>query len=322
MPPAGIAVETLAVSGLIVAWVLAPRSHRFGAVGWAGLATFALGAAFLAGPWRIAGPVGSLAWTGYVVAADSAVFSVRGRSLIRSRPEAFAWLAVLSIFLWLPFEWYNLQLAGWYRSGMPAGPERYLLLGWSFACIWPVLFETADLFLAIKRSQLPAVRHRPRPWTVWTVVLIAAGGACLVVPVVVPRLDVGEHLLPLVGVGFLLVLDPLNGTLGGPSMWRDWSSGGRERAAALAAAGLFCGLLADGLNYGAFMRWHIIGSLGASVKLFDVPLVGYVSFAAFGPQAHALHAFAARALSRPLATIPSGPLRSEIIQAGDSEDCH
>lgn len=310
MPLAGIAVETLAVLGLIGAWALSPRLHSFGAVGWAGLAAAGLSVALLASPWR-APALGALAWSGYVVAADSAVFSLRGRSMIRSGPQAFAWLVILSIFLWLPFEWYNLRLAGWYRSGMPAGLERYLLLGWSFACIWPALFETSDLFLALARRDAPAAGRGSCPGVPAVVATVAAGGACLVVPLLVPRLDVGEHLLPLVAVGFLLVLDPLNAISGGPSLWRGWSNGGRERLVGLAAAGVFCGLLADGLNYPADAKWHGIASLGAGLKLFEMPLAGYAACAVFGPQAYAMHGFTARLLGRPLAAVPSGPAAAE-----------
>ena len=306
MPLAGIAVETLAAVGLIGAWALSPRLYSFGALGWTGLATAGLSVALLASPWR-APALGALAWSGYVVAADSAVFSLRGRSMIRSGPQAFAWLVILSIFLWLPFEWYNLRLAGWYRSGMPAGLERYLLLGWSFACIWPALFETSDLFLALAHRDAPAAGRGSRPGILAVLATVAAGGACLVVPL----FDVGEHLLPLAAVGFLLVVDPLNATTGGPSLWRDWSNGGRERLVGLAAAGVFCGLLADGLNYAADAKWHAIASLGAGLKLFEMPLAGYAACAAFGPQAYAMHGFASRVLGRPLATVPSGSASAE-----------
>ena len=58
-----------------------------------------------------------LAASGYVLAVDAAVYAIRGRSMLRNQSDAFAWLAILSIFLWLPFEWYNLRLGSWYRAG-------------------------------------------------------------------------------------------------------------------------------------------------------------------------------------------------------------
>ena len=249
--------------------------------------------------------LGATAWTGLILAVDSSVHALRGRSLIRSSPAAFAWLAVLSIFLWLPFEWYNLRLGGWYRSGLPAGPIRYLLLGWFAACIWPALFEMADLFAALASPEA-APKAKPmsvRPGSAAPVVTL--GTACLAVPVLVPRLDLGEHMLPLVGVGFLLLLDPLNAVAGRPSLWSDWRSGNRVRMVATALSGGFCGLVADCLNHGAGAKWHSIYRAGPDLGVLELPLVGYLILPLFALQALALHAFAAGVLGLPRAEIPT-----------------
>ena len=251
--------------------------------------------------------LGAIAWTGLILAVDSSVHALRGRSLIRSSPAAFAWLAVLSIFLWLPFEWYNLRLGGWYRSGLPTGPIRYLLMGWFSACIWPVLFEMADLIAALAAPEAPC-EERPmpvRPGRAATVV--ALGAACLVVPLLVPRLDLGEHLLPLAGVGFLLLLDPLNAAAGRPSLWSDWRSGNRVRIVVIALSGGLCGLLADCMNHGAAAKWHSIYRAGPDLGVLELPLVGYLILPLFALQAHAMHAFAAGMLGLPRAEIPTLP---------------
>ena len=305
MPLAGFTVATLAVGGLIAVCALSDRPYRFGFVGWAGLVTVATCAVWLASPFQQPPILSALAWSGYVAAADSAVFSMRGRSLMRSGPRAFVWLAAISIFLWLPFEWYNLHLAAWYRSGLPAGPVRYLVLGWSFSCIWPVLFETADLFLAVANRDMLAIKPDAVRRFRGLIPVVVVGAGCLALPLLVPRLDVGEHLLGLTAVGFLLVLDPLNAARGDVSLWREWSNGGRALVAALAAAGVFCGLVADGFNYMADARWHSISTFGAGLRLFELPLAAYLACAAFGPQAFAMHVCATGMLNLPPAWLPS-----------------
>ena len=40
-----------------------------------------------------------IVWTGYILAIDAAIYSLRKRSLLRAKPEAFVWMAVLSILL-------------------------------------------------------------------------------------------------------------------------------------------------------------------------------------------------------------------------------
>ena len=297
----------LSVAALVGAILRAPRRHPFGPLGWVGLSAFCLCGALVVAP--VAEPVflGAIAWTGLILAVDSSVNALRGRSLIRSSPAAFAWLVVLSIFLWLPFEWYNLRLGGWYRSGLPAGPIRHVLLGWFSACIWPALFEVADLLAALAAPTAPR-EARPIPVRPGRAApVVALGAACLAVPVLVPRLDQGEHMLPLAGVGFLLLLDPLNAVADRPSLWTDWRSGNRVRIVATALSGGFCGLLADSLNHGASARWHSIYRAGPDLGVLELPFVGYLILPLFALQALALHTFAAGVLGLPRAEVPTLP---------------
>ena len=306
MALAGIALTVLSASWLVAAWLRAPREHCFGPSGWAGLGLFAACALLLAVPTHEPPFIGALAWTGYVLIADSAAYAVRGRSLLRSNPEGFLWLAVLSIFLWLPFEWYNERLAAWYWAGLPPGPSRYLLLGWSHACIWPALYGTADLVWAIRaRDEAPKGRAAIRaPQARWLILIAAVGAACLILPLVLPRLGAGEHLFALTGVGFLLLLDPLNLVIGRPSLLLDCLANDRSRSVALAVSGSFCGLMADCLNYRADAKWHSISSLGADFKFFELPVIAYLVFPFFGLQAFVIYEFVAGTLNMPVATLP------------------
>ncbi len=305
VPVIGLTAAALCAVLLLAACLRAERRRPFGWPGWAGLAAFAGCAAILASPAAAPAPTVPLAWSGLVLAADSAVHALRGRSLLRTRPEVFVWLATLSVFLWLPFEWYNLQLGGWYRAGLPSGPARYLVLGWSFACLWPALFETADLLLALAGRRPPTGSSRRAPRRAWTVPVVATGVACLALPLLVPRLDLGERLLPAAAAGFLLVLDPVNAAGGRPSLWGDWLAGGRARAVALMASGLFCGLVADCLNHAASARLYCIASLPFGAKVVEWPALAYLAFPVFALQAFAMHASAAAALGLPPAPLPS-----------------
>ena len=307
MPLAGIIATILAVALPVFGFSRSPRRRRFGLSGWIGLAMFCGCGGLLGTPLDKPALLVAAAWTGYILATDSAVRSIRGFSLATTRPHAFLWLAVLSVFLWLPFEWYNHRLAAWYRSGLPAGPVRYLLLGWASACIWPALFETADFFLALMpRSDHPSespIRSRLG----WTAPVAALGGISLALPLMLPRLDAGERLVPLAACGFLLLLDPLNLAGRRASLWGDWLAKRSSRTLALALAGLSCGLLADCLNYGAEARWHIIYPAASEPRLFELPLVGYLILPLFALQAFAMHVFVAGLLDLPVTELPSAP---------------
>jgi hypothetical protein len=51
---------------------------------------------------------------GFIIFADASVWRARGRSWIRSAPREFAFLALVSIPLWLVFEFYNGFIDNWY----------------------------------------------------------------------------------------------------------------------------------------------------------------------------------------------------------------
>ena len=306
MPLAGLVMVLFVTAVVVAVTARIPRRVPFGLFGLGGTALLAVCSLALAAP--IEGPVvlTPLACTGYVIAVDSAVHSIRGRSIIRSQPDAFVWLAVLSVFFWLPFEWYNLRLAVWYRSGLPTGVSRYLLLGWIYACIWPALFETADLLrtTVFRRSATGAAIRTPLRSVAGLALLV--GAACLVLPLVLPRLGWGEHLYLLPCFGFLLAFEAWNVLRGRNSLVLAWLSGNRGLVASLATAGAYCGLGAECLNYGAGARWHGIATLGSGFRVFELPVIAYVAFPVLGLQSYAAYTLVTDVVNLPSLDLESG----------------
>ena len=219
--------------------------------------------------------------------------------MLRSRPDAFLWLCVLSVFLWLPFEWYNLRLAGWYRSGMPPDLSRYLVLGWSFACIWPALIGTADLLMTLWFKPIQREGSTRPPSPALARAMAASGAILLLVPLAVPRLDLGEYLLPLASVGFLVLLEPWNALEGRSSLWLDARSRNYTRLIALAGSGLFCGLWLDALNHFSHAKWHSLWNLTSAGTPFELPWAAYAVLPLFAWQAFAMYEFGAGVLGLP-----------------------
>jgi hypothetical protein len=58
-----------------------------------------------------------IAWTGFILFADSFVYRARGRSWMRSHPREFIFLTLVSVPLWVVFEFYNLFIKNWYIHG-------------------------------------------------------------------------------------------------------------------------------------------------------------------------------------------------------------
>jgi hypothetical protein len=223
-----------------------------------------------------------IAWTGYLLFADAVVWKRRGASWLRNSPGEFFFLAVVSVPLWVVFEMYNkYSLGNWYYIGLPENlPRRYFAYAWSFATIWPAIFETADLVSSLRdRRALRTRNAAPPPVELgaggWA--LVAAGAAMLLVPILYPS----PYLAVPVVLGFILLLDPLNARAGAESLLGDWKQGRVTRVWNLAIAGLICGLLGEFWNFWSGSKWIYNLPFVSGVKLFEMPIAGFGAFPLF-----------------------------------------
>jgi hypothetical protein len=228
-----------------------------------------------------------IAWTGFILFADSIVYRARGQSWLRSSPREFAGLALVSIPLWIVFEGYNRVIANWYYTGLPDNFWlRQFGFGWSFATIWPAIFEAAELTAVLRASW---ARTSPRPARLDPpllpahLALVAVGAAMLALPFVVPS-EAARYLAAPVWLGFIFVLDPINRRSGLENLTR-------ERLVNLAIAGLLCGLLWEFWNYWSRAKWHYTVPVFEHVKLFEMPLPGYLGFPAFAVECFTMYVF-------------------------------
>jgi hypothetical protein len=239
------------------------------------------------------------AWTGYIVFVDGWVWKRRGSSLLRSDPAEFCFLAVASVPLWLIFEFYNKYcLQNWYYIGLPEWlPLRYFGYIWSFATIWPAIFETGDLVSALRDRRAPRTRADPEPRhplgaAAW--LEVATGFVLLVVPIVYPS----PYLAAPVWLGFFFLLDPLNARVADESILGDWRDGRRGRLINLLAAGLICGIVWECWNYWAGAKWIYNVPILPHLRVFEMPIVGYGGFPAFALECFAMYVFVRRLLWR------------------------
>ncbi len=270
---------TAATVAILVAEFAYRRCTRYPAYGWLGIACL-VGAEWLM--FRGIEPVATfftpVAWSAYILIVDAAVFSVTGRSRLRTAPLALLRMAALSIPLWLIFEAYNLRLRNWTYAGVPDfWPAGLIGYAWSFATITPAIFETADLIQALlpfrERESIKISRGAQTG-------LMIAGALCLVVPLVLPR-HIAAYLFALVWIGFLLLLDPLNYRIGLPSFIGDFSEGLQTRFWSFLAAGWVCGWLWEFWNFWAEAKWRYIFPIFQNVKIFEMPAPGFLGFPAF-----------------------------------------
>jgi hypothetical protein len=219
------------------------------------------------------------AWTGYILLVDGIIWKRRGSSWLRDSPQEFLFLAAVSVPLWVIFEMYNKYfIHNWYYVGLPESrPLRYLGYAWSFATIFPGIFETGELIASLRTSsqQPPAVvpiRLTPLAWT-----SVAAGAGMLLLPFIHPS----TYLAAPVFLGFIFLLDPLNARAGHESLLGDRRQGRRDRLVNLLLAGLVCGVIWEFWNYWARAKWIYNVPILPDVKIFEMPLLGFGGFPPF-----------------------------------------
>ncbi|MBI1737588.1 MAG: hypothetical protein HYR51_20645 [Candidatus Rokubacteria bacterium] len=235
-----------------------------------------------------------IVWTGYVLLLDAIVARLTGRSYLTTARAEGVLVAVTSIAGWWLFEWYNAprfwrggaELVGlwWQYHGM----EPNLLLrrvgyDWAFATIFPALFLTAA---ALRARVFHDVRVRPwRPSERVLRAAVAIGAITALVPLVI----VDVWLVPLVWTSWVLLLEPLNYRAGRPSWLADLARGDASTVLALLASGLVCGVLWEFWNYWAATRWTYTVPYPPALKLFEMPILGYLGFLPFALECYAMY---------------------------------
>jgi len=229
-----------------------------------------------------------ICWTGFILFADAVVYRARGDSWIRSNPGEFVMLTLASIPLWLVFEFFNLYLDNWYYDGLP---ENWWLrmfgYAWSFATIWPAIFEGAELAAVLRAGKVgragkagssshPALPAYPALW-------IGAGALMLASPFFVAS-SVARYLAAPVWLGFIFLLDPINAGLGVERLTR-------ERIINLAWSGLLCGVLWEFWNFWSRAKWHYTVPIMEHLKIFEMPVPGYLGFPAFAFECFTMYVF-------------------------------
>jgi hypothetical protein len=233
-----------------------------------------------------------IAWTGFIIFADAIVWRARGTSWIRSSPREFGALALASIPLWVVFEGFNLRIRNWHYVGLP---EDLLLRGfgyaWSFATIWPAIFEAADLMAVARRSE---VSRSAAPVKLsfgggaW--VSVVTGALMLVSPFFVSP-AVARYLAAPVWLGFIFLLDPINARVGAESLWSDLRARRIDRLVNLGLSGLLCGVLWEFWNYWSRAKWHYTVPIMEHLKIFEMPVPGYLGFPAFALECFTMYVF-------------------------------
>ena len=235
-----------------------------------------------------------IVWTGYVLVVDGLVTRLTGTSYLTTSRVEGVLVALVSVAGWWLFEWYNAPR--FWRGGADAQglwwqyhalePDLFLRrvgYDWAFATIFPALFLTAAALRAAVFAGLRARPWRPAGRLLSTTMALGA------VAVVLPLLVVASWLVPLVWVGWALLLEPWNLRRGRPSWLADLGRGDASRLASLLVSGALCGVLWEFWNFWAATKWTYTVPYLGGVKLFEMPVLGYLGFPPFALECYAIY---------------------------------
>jgi hypothetical protein len=225
------------------------------------------------------------AWYPYIIFLDGLLLRLRGNSWLLDRPRDFLKLFFWSTTVWLVFETLNLVLKNWgYVEVTPIWWVRWGGYALAFATVMPGVLltsEVLDAWGAFKEKKGRSFNLGP-----WQPVSLVVGVAMLVFPLIWPN-----YTFPLVWGAFFFLLDPLSDLLGGPSLIKHFAGGERRLHLNLLAAGLICGVWWEAWNFFAITRWVYTLPVLNYLKVFEMPLPGFLGFPPFALECAVIYNF-------------------------------
>jgi hypothetical protein len=150
--------------------------------------------------------------------------------------------------------------------------------------VLPAIFETTELLEStalLNRWQVRPQKFTPRMLNC----SMLTGAIFLLLTILWPR-----YFFPLVWVGFILAIDPVNYRWGAPSLLKEWERGSLRKAALLMTAGLMCGILWEFWNFWATTKWIYTVPFFDEFKLFEMTAPGFLGFIPFALECYVMTA--------------------------------
>ncbi len=218
-------------------------------------------------------------WLGYVLVVDAIVLHRIGSSLLTRGVWRFVGMFVASMPLWWAFEPVNLFTENWRYLGVDhySSVQYAILASVNFSIVVPAVFETAELTATFgiidrfrDRARLPGFRWAP-------LASLTAGVAMVWSIVLWPA-----HTFPLIWIGMILALDPVNHVRGRASVTHWLQRGEWRPIVSLAFGALICGWFWEMWNQWAYPKWVYDVPPFDFLHIWEMPLLGYGGYLPFG----------------------------------------
>lgn len=223
-------------------------------------------------------------WLGYCLVLDGLVAALRGTSPLTRGRWAYVWLYVLSVPGWWLFELIDLRTQNWFYVGREHVSDivYVLLASLSFSTVMPAVFTSAELVGCLLPSGGPARTDRriSHPALLGA---LAAGVVMLILVIALPGV-----FFPLVWVSLFFIFDPLNALREEPSLLVATSRGQWRTVWALWGGVMLCAFFWEMWNFYSYPKWIYRVPFVGQVRLFEMPVLGYMGYLPFALELYAL----------------------------------
>ncbi|HOD74672.1 MAG TPA: hypothetical protein PKJ17_01505 [Syntrophorhabdaceae bacterium] len=212
-------------------------------------------------------------WWSYIILLDSFVSWKTGEPLFLNR--SLPAVIIVSCGYWCAFELLNLRIENWFYINVPhAIALRYAGYLLAYGTVIPAIGLTA----AIASPLLGRIRVRPvtTPRS-YPARAISCGIALFLLTLIFPG-----YLFGLAWVFATPLIDGVNYRAGYRSFMGDLERGQIGRLLGALASGLVCGLLWETWNSLSPVKWVYTVPFFERMKIFEMPLPGYIGFPVFG----------------------------------------
>jgi hypothetical protein len=210
-------------------------------------------------------------WWSYIILLDTIFARRKGQFLVLNK-DLILTIFVSSAF-WCLFEVINLRLDNWSYANLPKGVlERYLGYLLAFGTVVPAIYLTTEFVHMITGD----IRIKPFHITHYSFYAVVSGLVLLLAVYLLP-----SYCFAFTWVFLALILDGYNYSKGYRSFMNEFEQGSGGTLAATLISGLICGLLWEAWNFHSVSRWVYHVPLFKDLKVFEMPLPGYLGFPPF-----------------------------------------
>ena len=230
-------------------------------------------------------------WFGCIFVIDSLIYKLRKHSLMHNDRQQFIFLMALSAIIWWIYELLNAQTGNWnyWSNGAPvAGMTLFIFAKRTleFSTVLPAFFETFELFKTLNLFSHAQLKKVHKITKLFLFAMVGFGIFSLAAQLIAPKI-----FYPLIWLAFFFILDPINYLHKQPSIIKHLEDRRLHVPAITLLSGIVLGILWEFWNYWAVIKWtYNIPYLGF-LKVFEMPILGYLGYLPFALSLYAMYYF-------------------------------